>query len=336
MSLTVVDQGLLGTFAQYTGFKNRIINGSMQVAQRGNVVLSANGSIYGGPDRFILTVGGFSTVSVIALQAGAVFTGSPVSYQIGNLSTTGGPGTVSVVQRIESANTYDLNSQPVTITLQVRQQTGAALNAQIVLRKPTAVDNFASVTLIAASALLPVADSTNTTLTFTTTLGAADATNGLQVDLLFPTVPATSSKQIYTALWQLEKGSTATSFDYRPYGTELALCQRYAFKRLADGSVNNFAPFGMGRYYTTTAVQLYVPFPVTMRTSPSSITVGGTIFVNDSGFGGSDLTSPVLNESSCDGATITGGTASVGIAGYATTFYASNASVASIIFSAEL
>jgi hypothetical protein len=26
---------------------------------------------------------------------------------------------------------------------------------------------------------------------------------------------------------QLEKGSTATSFDYRPYGTELALCQRY-------------------------------------------------------------------------------------------------------------
>jgi hypothetical protein len=26
---------------------------------------------------------------------------------------------------------------------------------------------------------------------------------------------------------QLEKGSTATSFDYRPYSTELALCQRY-------------------------------------------------------------------------------------------------------------
>jgi hypothetical protein len=29
------------------------------------------------------------------------------------------------------------------------------------------------------------------------------------------------------SLVQLEKGSTATSFDYRPYGTELALCQRY-------------------------------------------------------------------------------------------------------------
>jgi hypothetical protein len=29
---------------------------------------------------------------------------------------------------------------------------------------------------------------------------------------------------------QLEKGSTATAFDYRPYGTELQLCQRYFYK----------------------------------------------------------------------------------------------------------
>jgi hypothetical protein len=146
----------------------------------------------------------------------------------------------------------------------------------------------------------------------------------------------TNGATFYITGVQLEKGSTATSFDYRPYGTELALCQRYAFKRLADGSVDAYAPFGIGRYYSTTAVQLYVPFPVTMRTSPSSITVGGTIYVNDSGFGGADLTSPVLNESSCDGATITGGTTSVGVAGNATTFYASNTSVASILFSAEL
>jgi len=42
---------------------------------------------------------------------------------------------------------------------------------------------------------------------------------------------------------QLEVGSTATSFDYRPYGTELALCQRY-FERSYDigtatGTVTN-------------------------------------------------------------------------------------------------
>ena len=33
MALTKVDQGLLGTYAQYTGFKNRIINGGMVVNQ---------------------------------------------------------------------------------------------------------------------------------------------------------------------------------------------------------------------------------------------------------------------------------------------------------------
>ena len=52
MSLTVVDQGLLGTYAQYTGFKNRIINGTFGINQRvvsGTVTLTAG--IYG-HDRF--------------------------------------------------------------------------------------------------------------------------------------------------------------------------------------------------------------------------------------------------------------------------------------------
>jgi hypothetical protein len=40
-------------------------------------------------------------------------------------------------------------------------------------------------------------------------------------------VVGTSGATLYITGVQLEKGSTATSFDYRPYGTELALCQRY-------------------------------------------------------------------------------------------------------------
>jgi hypothetical protein len=135
---------------------------------------------------------------------------------------------------------------------------------------------------------------------------------------------------------QLERGSTASSFEYRSYTTELQLCQRYAYKRLADGSANDYAPFGIGRYYGTNAAQLFIPFPVTMRTFPSSITVGGIMFVNDLGFGGQTWVSPVLNESSCDGATVTGSTTTGITAGYATTFYANSTSVASILFNAEL
>jgi len=40
-------------------------------------------------------------------------------------------------------------------------------------------------------------------------------------------VVGTNGATFYITGVQLEKGSTATSFDYRPIGTELLLCQRY-------------------------------------------------------------------------------------------------------------
>ena len=50
---------------------------------------------------------------------------------------------------------------------------------------------------------------------------------------------------------QLEKGSTATSFDYRPYGTELALCQRYyeVLPVQTSGSFNLVASLYTGSNY---------------------------------------------------------------------------------------
>ena len=47
-----------------------------------------------------------------------------------------------------------------------------------------------------------------------------------QVDLT-----ATTGATFYITGVQLERGSTASSFEYRPYGTELFLCQRY-YERL--------------------------------------------------------------------------------------------------------
>lgn len=149
-------------------------------------------------------------------------------------------------------------------------------------------------------------------------------------------VVATNGATFYMTGIQVEIGTSATGYEYRQYQQELALCQRYAFKHLADGSVNDYAPIGIGRYYGTNVAQLYVPFPVTMRTSPGSITVSGTIVVNDLGFGAYTWTSPVLNETSCDGATVTGSTTSGITAGYATTFYTNSTTVSYIIFNAEL
>ena len=71
---------------------------------------------------------------------------------------------------------------------------------------------------------------------------------------------------------QLEKGSTATSFDYRPYGTELQLCQRYL--PCWNWSSGNDV-IGLGYSYATTGTIISVPFTVTPRVSPTGTTVTG-------------------------------------------------------------
>jgi hypothetical protein len=88
-------------------------------------------------------------------------------------------------------------------------------------------------------------------------------------------VVGTNGATFYITGVQLEKGSTATSFDYRPYGTELALCQRYYqtnYKLFSSGSASN-AYF----YYD------YTPFIVTMRATPSTLTFTTSAYVTPSG-----------------------------------------------------
>jgi len=76
---------------------------------------------------------------------------------------------------------------------------------------------------------------------------------------------------------QLEKGSTATTFDYRPYGTELALCQRYYIKY----SGNGYRFYG-GRSESTTSFVWSCPLPVEMRTVPVVTAIDVTnLSVND-------------------------------------------------------
>jgi hypothetical protein len=71
---------------------------------------------------------------------------------------------------------------------------------------------------------------------------------------------------------QLEVGSVATPFERRPYGTELALCQRY-FYILCNGTAQTIPT---GSYYNSTLIAVAVQLPVEMRTAPSIYQVSGT------------------------------------------------------------
>jgi hypothetical protein len=73
---------------------------------------------------------------------------------------------------------------------------------------------------------------------------------------------ATSGATLYLTGVQLEVGSTATSFDYRPYGTEFALCQRYYWKYNNNYIVSGFNENSSGFLAAFT-------LPTQMRTAPT-------------------------------------------------------------------
>ena len=104
--------------------------------------------------------------------------------------------------------------------------------------------------------------------TATATVGGSAVTNGGTVTVTGGTNTTVKFSSGTFKNAQFEKGSTATSFDYRPYGTELQLCQRYYVKFGADGTA--FASWGNGVANASNSVQAcVVRLPVTMRTQPS-------------------------------------------------------------------
>jgi hypothetical protein len=104
--------------------------------------------------------------------------------------------------------------------------------------------------------------------------------HGLAGNYLTTTVRSTSVVGTSGATWyvtgvQLEKGSTATSFDYRPYGTELALCQRYYYKVVTESAASQqLAPNGF--VDSTTTAFCWTQFPVEMRISATALEQTGT------------------------------------------------------------
>jgi hypothetical protein len=90
-------------------------------------------------------------------------------------------------------------------------------------------------------------------------------------------VVGTNGATFYLTGVQLQKGDTATSFDYRPYGTELALCQRYC---ISYGLEYTNARIAYGGWGSSTSAWVSFPFPVTMRAAPSFTPVAnGTLLL---------------------------------------------------------
>ena len=80
-----------------------------------------------------------------------------------------------------------------------------------------------------------------------------------------------SSSFVLTGV-QLEVGSVATTFEQRPYGMELALCQRYYYR--ISPAANTY--YGIGLVGAATTGAANIQFKVSMRSAPTALEQTGT------------------------------------------------------------
>jgi hypothetical protein len=149
-------------------------------------------------------------------------------------------------------------------------------------------------------------------------------------------VVGTNGATFYITGVQLERGSTASSFEYRSFGTELALCQRYCYAQ-NKLVTNNYYAFGTAFATGSTTGQLGTPFPVSLRSNPSATYSAANLFFVDSVVSSSaGFTAIVADQvgNNYGYSSFTGGAGST--SGYSGRWLANNASAAWVIWSAEL
>jgi hypothetical protein len=288
----------IGTIADSSlGFRNRLINGGMTVDQRNaGASMTANGGTFA-VDRFV-----FSTNQVGKATAQRSTT-APAGF-INSLLVTSSAATsfasgdyFSVKQVIEGFNCADLNwgataasegktAATVTVSFWVRSSLtgtfGGALNNSAVDRSYPFSYTISSANTWEQKSVTIAGDTSGTWLSdngagiqvrFALGMGSTySGTAGAWVagDIESVTgavnVLGTSGATFYITGVQLEKGSTATSFDYRPIGTELALCRRYTY-------IDKIA--GSGSLGSSTTAFISYQFPQKMRATPTITFVGG-------------------------------------------------------------
>ena len=322
--------------------RNLIINGAMQVAQRGTSMATGDGFAV---DRFRLEINGTNenptlTQADVASGTTPYTLGFRKSWKVQNGNQTGGAGATDRIQmqyRFEAqdiANSgWNYTSSSSYITLQFWVKSSVAQNFYGVFQTDdgTAQNYPFETGSLTANTWTKVTKtiSGNSNLTFDN-----DNFEGLKLELhMFKGTDYTASgvslnawaayasgtrTPDQTSTWyttndatleitgvQLEVGSVATDFEHRSFADELRSCQRYLYI-LDMGSASNNHFLLLARFSHNNGVGYGdVQFPTTMRDNPSFSYLGTAI--TQSGYAGD----PGLYASTPTMATLYGGTSTV-------------------------
>ena len=291
--------GGTGTTTGYYGFKNRIINGAMVIDQRnvGSSVTPTDG-LYT-LDRWQF---GVSQASKLTVQQSST---APTGFSNSLLVTSS--SSYSIVsadyfyfrQYIEGFNFADFmfgtaNAQTLTLSFWVRSSLTGTFGGSLINSAGNRSYPF-TYTINAANTF----EQKTVTVTGDTSGTWVGATNGAGISVNFglgvgstysgtagawasalylgatgaTSVVGTNGATWYVTGVQLEKGSTATSFDVRDYGRELMLCQRYYYRMNADTTSSFFSD---GQCAGTTDACGTIQLKVSMRTYPTALEQSGT------------------------------------------------------------
>lgn len=228
--------------------RNKIINGKMEIAQRGTGFSAANGYNL---DRWSLVN---TTSAVVTIDQQSDFPGNEFRTYHRTVVTTADAAvaasdTYANFQSIEGFNVRDLIGRTFTLSFWVRS---SKTGTHCVAFKNSGADRayIAEYTINAANTWEQKSVTVSGGLI---TAGTWNWTNGVGLSVVFTLVNGTT-RQTTAGVWQtgdfystanqvncldtvgnifaitgvqLEAGSVATPFEHRPYGIELALCQRY-------------------------------------------------------------------------------------------------------------
>ena len=283
---------------QIGGRRNIVINGAMNVAQRGT---SSTSDGFGSLDRFMANLGGNdenATQSQADISSGTTpyTTGFRKSFKFTNGNQTGGAGSgdrVTILHRIEAqdiANSgWNYISSSSFITLSFWVKSSVAQNFYGFLRTSDGTaqlypfetgslsqDAWTKITkTIPGNSNLQFDNNVNIGLeiewdmfrgTDTTGSISLNAWGAYNSSVRVPDMTSdwyeTDNATFELTGVQLEVGSQATPFEHRSFGEELALCQRYFYKYDLAGIQMNLNRSG-GRRVAN------VYFPTEMRTNPS-------------------------------------------------------------------
>jgi hypothetical protein len=254
MPIQTVSQAFTNEGAGGFTFRNRIINGTFEIAQRSAGPVT--GSDYTTVDRW-----GFPSADEISQR---VDNDRDLSIPFALRVTATAAGYGQVFQRIEDVRTD--SGKQITLSFWAKSPNTGSMRLAIYQNFGSGGSTFLSVIDDASYFNITQANTWQfftATLTMPSVSGKTIGTSSY-IQVQFGANSGTANRQVTYSEVQWEVGSVATPFERRPYTTELQLCQRY-FQATTI------------LVYSSSFARNFIVYPVQMRTSPT-IASGGSGF----------------------------------------------------------